>query len=75
MNNPTQQMNVPFENTDPVVCKKCNGKYFTQALALRKASKLLTGQDKDSYVPIPVFACIECNHVNQEFQPQEIQSL
>lgn len=75
MNNSTQQLNTSFENTNPVVCEKCEGGYFTQVLALRKASKLLTGQDKDSYLPIPVFACIECNHVNEDFQPQEMQAL
>jgi hypothetical protein len=26
-----------------------------------------------SYIPIPVFACLKCNHVNKEFLPREIQ--
>ena len=70
-----QQLNVDIKQTQSVTCDECGGVYFDQALIIRKASGLLTGQAKPSYIPIPVFKCIECGHVNGEFQPKEIQSL
>ena len=70
-----QNLNVDINQTTPVLCDECNGTYFEQALVIRKASGLLTGQPKPSYIPIPVFKCTSCGHVNGEFIPKEIQSL
>jgi uncharacterized Zn finger protein len=63
-----QNLNVDINQTLPVVCEECNEKYF-------EASGLLTGQSKPTYIPIPVFACTECGHVNGDFLPREIESL
>ena len=68
-------INIPIEQTDEVVCNACGHKYFHQAIYLRKASGLLTGTGQTSYIPIPLFACDKCGHVNEEFLPKEVQSL
>ena len=70
-----QNINVDINQTAPVLCDECGGTYFDQALVIRKASGLLTGQSKPSYIPIPVFKCSKCGHVNSEFLPKEIQSI
>jgi uncharacterized Zn finger protein len=70
-----QNLNVDFSQTTAVLCEECGGTYFEQALVIRKASGILTGQSKPTLIPIPVFKCTECGHVNQEFLPKEIQSL
>ena len=73
--NMQNQLNVDFNQTTAVICEECNGTYFDQALVLRKASGILTGQAKPTIIPIPVFKCTKCGHVNGEFLPQEIQAL
>ncbi len=75
MENLNHNINVSLDQTLEVLCQKCNGKDFVQVLRLRKASGLLIGQDKPSYIPIPVFACNGCGHVNEEFLPKEIKTL
>ena len=70
-----QNINVDIKQTQSVTCEECGGVYFDQALIIRKASGLLTGQSKPSYIPIPIFKCVECGHVNAEFLPKEIQSI
>lgn len=70
-----QQLNIGIDQTSPVLCEKCGCHFFVQALHLRKASGLLTGTGVPTYVPIPVFACKDCGHVNVEFLPQEVQNL
>lgn len=70
-----QNLNVDFSQTTSVSCEECNGVYFDQALIIRKASGLLTGTGSPGYIPIPVFTCKQCGHVNAEFQPKEVQSL
>lgn len=70
-----QNLNVSLDQTLPVVCEKCSGMYFEQALHIRKVSGLLTGTGQTSYLPIPVFSCKSCGHVNTEFLPKEIKNL
>ena len=71
----SSNLNVDIKQTTAVTCDECGGVYFEQALTIRKASGLLTGTGNPAYVPIPVFSCKECNHVNGEFIPKEVQSL
>lgn len=69
------KLNLDISQTDSVTCDECGGIYFQQALHIRKASGFLTGTGKTSYIPIPLFACISCGHVNTEFLPKEIPNL
>ena len=70
-----QNMNLDISQTTGVVCDECNHVHFEQVLVIRKASGLLTGTGKPTYVPIPVFACTKCGHVNSEFLPKEVKHL
>ena len=70
-----QQVNVDFSQTEGVTCEECGGVYFTEGLVIRRASGLLTGTGKPTYIPIPVFNCRECGHVNAEFLPKEFTNL
>ena len=71
----TPRLNLTIDQTAPVECENCGGTFFQEALHIRKASGLLTGNSQPSYMPIPVFACIKCNHVNTEFLPRELKTL
>ena len=55
------------------VCEECKSITFTETFLLRKVSRILTGQPKDTYVPIPLFMCTSCGHVNDEFYPNELK--
>lgn len=68
-------LNISLDQTMETVCDKCNHKYFQQALYIRKVSGILTGTGQPSYIPIPVFACTKCQHVNNEFLPVEVRDL
>ncbi len=70
-----QQLNLDLNQTTGVTCDECQSNFFDQALVIRKASGLLTGQAKPSYIPIPVFKCSKCGHVNEEFLPKEVKDL
>jgi hypothetical protein len=47
--------------------------YFRQVMAINKVSKLMTGADKDTMIPIPVFRCDDCGCVPEEFQPIKLK--
>lgn len=69
------RINLSLDQTLPVECEKCGHIFFEEALHIRKASGLLTGTGQTTYMPIPVFACKACGHVNGEFLPKELKSL
>lgn len=66
-----QQPNIDLKQTLPVECDECGHMYFEQVLHIRKASGILTGTGQTSYIPIPLFACTKCGHINTEFLPKE----
>ena len=72
MNNPQQpQMNIDFSQTTAEVCEKCENDTFQQAYKMRKLSALLSPTGQETMIPIQVFACAKCGHINKGFQPKE----
>lgn len=72
---PTQlQKSITLKDTTAVVCDECQGLTFIEASVMRKVSSILTGAPKDSYVPVAVFICSACGHLNDEFLPLELKA-
>ena len=70
-NNEQMQMNVDFSQTTAEVCEKCENDTFQQVYRMRKLSALLSPAGKETMIPIQVFACAKCNHINKGFLPKE----
>jgi uncharacterized Zn finger protein len=66
-------MNVALKDTTPIVCEECQSEVFQEGVLLRRVSRFVTGTSQDALMPIPVFACSSCGHVNDEFMPKEKQ--
>ena len=62
-------LNIGADDMQPIICEECGGMYFRQVMAINKVSKLLTGSDKDTMVPVPVFRCDDCGAIPKDFQP------
>lgn len=62
---------ITFDQTSGIICEKCKNNTFSEAYLLRKVSKFLlaSNSDKDQVIPVPVFQCTKCKHVNREFLP------
>lgn len=73
MGNLGKGIQVGLEQTESVVCEKCGGKIFEQAFMFQKVSPLLTGTGQPGLIPVPVFRCVECGHINAEFIPAELK--
>ena len=52
---------------------ECGGKIFLPAYRFKKISRLLTGQSKDSVMPIELYVCASCGKALNELLPQELQ--
>ena len=62
-----QQMNVDISQTTEMKCEKCGNNTFKQTMMLRKMSAIVSPNGKETIIPVGVFACESCNHVNEEF--------
>ena len=56
-----------------IECEKCGCVGFKQTMMLKKLSPLVSPNGKEAIIPVGVFACESCGHVNKEFQDADIQ--
>ena len=61
------QEQIDMSKTTPIQCEKCNNSTFKQTLLIRKLSALMSPNGQETIVPMAVFACEKCGHVNSEF--------
>ena len=62
-----RQMNVDISQTTEMKCEKCGNNTFKQTMMLRKMSAIVSPNGQETIIPVGVFACESCNHVNKEF--------
>ena len=70
-NNQQPQMNIDFSQTTAEVCEECENDTFQQVYRMRKLSALLSPAGQETMIPVQVFACAKCDHINKGFQPKE----
>ena len=58
---------IDFSKTSQICCEKCGNKTFKQTLLMRKMSALVAPNGQETIIPMAVFACEKCGHVNKEF--------
>ena len=58
---------IDFSKTSEICCEACGGKTFKQTLLMRKMSSLFAPNGQETIIPMAVFACEKCGHVNKEF--------
>ena len=69
MNREQQGLNIDFNQTTAEACEKCNNDTFIQVYRVRKLSALLSPAAKETLIPIQLFACSKCGHINDVFLP------
>ena len=65
------QQTIDMSQTSSVKCEKCENSTFKQTLLIRKMSALASPNGQETVIPIGVFACEKCGHVNAEFEKME----
>ena len=65
------QQTIDMSQTTPIKCEKCDNSTFKQTLLVRKLSALVAPNGQETIIPIGVFACEKCDHVNAEFEKMD----
>ena len=64
-------LKVDISQTTVVCCDACKHDVFVPAFKMRRMSALLSPHGKETMIPMQVFACAKCGHINDEFQTKE----
>ena len=65
---------VDLTHAKTLECDECKCKGFKQTLMLKKLSPLVSPTGQEIMIPVGIFACEQCGHINKEFEEAEIQS-
>ena len=68
---PGLNMNIDFSQTTAEKCESCGNDTFLPAFKMRKMSALLSPHGQETIIPMQVFACAKCGHINKGFLPKE----
>ena len=64
-------LDVDMSKTTAYICEECEHDVFNMRYKMRKLSALLSPTGQESMIPIQIFACHKCGHVNKGFQPKD----
>ena len=65
-----QQVRVSLDDLTDLVCEECGSQYFRQSVLIKRLSPLVSPSGKEQFVPMPIFRCDECGHVNDALMPK-----
>ncbi len=67
---PQTNINIKLEDLTSVKCDECEGEYFRSAMLMKRLSPLVSPTGKEQLIPIQIFRCDNCGHVNEVFIPE-----
>jgi hypothetical protein len=70
------KINLSLDKTTAISCgnSSCSNEVFIEGVMLRKASRFLTGTDRDAMIPISVMICSKCGEVLEETIPVALKN-
>jgi len=66
-----KQANVQVDLTqaDTILCEKCSNGLFIQSFFLKKISALMSPTGQEAIIPVQVYSCGNCGHINSKLNP------
>ena len=62
-----QNINIDLNNVDNIKCEECGNETFTPVFIIKHLSALVSPTGQETMVPIQLFKCSKCGHVNEKF--------
>ena len=67
INREQQGLKVDISQTTAINCESCGNDTFIPSFKIRKMSALLSPHGQETMIPMQVFACAKCGHINDDF--------
>tara|TARA_Y100001963_G_C6498760_1_gene316894 strand:+ start:170 stop:406 length:237 start_codon:yes stop_codon:yes gene_type:complete len=72
-NDGSRQVNIDVSQAKDIKCDECENDSFKQTILLKRLSALVSPTGQEVLIPMQVFACEKCGHINDEFRKMETQ--
>jgi len=60
-------MPVDLNSAENIACDECGSEHFSPAFVIKQVPALLSPTGKQTLIPIQIFKCNNCSHVNELF--------
>ncbi len=60
-------VNINMSDTNAVECNDCECTEFIQVYQIRRISPVLAPSGQETFIPVQLFKCVGCGHINEEF--------
>tara|TARA_R110000796_G_scaffold243069_1_gene365457 strand:- start:344 stop:604 length:261 start_codon:yes stop_codon:yes gene_type:complete len=70
-----QQVKINPNDLEDVVCENCGGQCFEPTFLFKKLSAILSPNGQETMIPLQVYRCHDCGHINTAFLPKSAQTL
>ena len=64
---PTAGMKINPTSLDDVTCDECGNYTFMRVQLMKRMPALISPTGQEAFMPMDVFSCAACNHVNERF--------
>ena len=71
MSQMNQQIASQLKNAEDATCDECGCTSFAPVFIIKRLSALISPTGQEMNVPIQLFQCAKCSHVNKEWMPDE----
>ena len=68
-------LNLNIDDAESVSCDECGNEYFTAVVMIKRISPLVSPTGQEALVPIQLFQCSKCGHVNDHFLPENMTNV
>lgn len=62
-----QNININLNDADNIKCEECDNETFVPAFVIKHIAALMSPTGQETLVPIQLFKCSKCGHVNDKF--------
>ena len=67
---PQTNINIKLDDLTSVKCDGCEGECFRPVVLIKRLSPLVSPTGKEQVIPIQIFRCDDCGHINEVFLPK-----
>lgn len=61
------QIQIDLSSAENIECDECENECFERAFIIKRISPLLSPNGQETLIPLQVFKCSACNHINEKF--------
>ena len=69
----TRPVSINPNDLEDIVCDKCGSQCFQPVYLFKKLSAVLSPTGVENIIPMQLYRCADCGHVNEAFLPKDVE--